>query len=77
MVKVKLSRTGKKHQPSYRVVVVEARSKRDGEYIENLGTYNPLSKELVLNKEAYDAWIVKGAQPTLTVDSIVRKNASK
>lgn len=73
MVKIKLSRTGKKHQPSFRVVVIEAKSKRDGEYIENLGHYNPTTKDLVLNKEAYNAWIKKGAQPTTTVATLFKK----
>lgn len=77
MVKIKLSRTGKKHQPSYRVVVVEERSKRDGESIENLGHYTPTTKVLVLDKAAYDAWMKKGAQPTPTVASIVKKNYEK
>lgn len=76
MVKIKLSRTGKKHQASYRLVVVEARSKRDGEALENVGHYNPVTKVLVLNTDAYKAWITKGAQPTDTVRSIVAKQVT-
>ena len=77
MVKIKLSRTGKKHQPSYRIVVVEAKSKRDGEYLENLGHYNPVTKELVFDKTKVDAWLAKGAQPTLTVRALLKKTPQK
>jgi small subunit ribosomal protein S16 len=73
MVKIKLSRTGKKNEPHFRIVVVEARSKRDGAYVENVGHYHPKTKQLVLNKDSYDAWLSKGAQPTETVASLVRK----
>jgi small subunit ribosomal protein S16 len=75
MVKIRLSRTGKKNQPSFRIVVVEEMSKRDGAYIENLGNYIPTTtpKTFVLNKPAYDAWIKKGAQPSETVASLVKK----
>jgi len=76
MVKIRLTRTGKKHQPSYRLVVVEENSRRDGKYIENLGHYSPVAspKKLVLDKEAYNAWIKKGAQPTATVTNLVKKH---
>ncbi len=70
MVKLKLSRTGKKHQPTFRIVAVEAKSKRDGEYIEMIGHYSPLTKDLVIDKTKYDTWITKGAQPTETVASL-------
>ncbi len=73
MVKIKLTRTGKKNQPSYRIVVVEGKSKRDGQYNENLGHYNPVTKKLVLNKEKYQVWLNKGAQPTLTVANLLKK----
>ena len=75
MVKIKLTRTGKKHHPMYRIVVVEAREKRDGKYVESLGHYNPTSnpKTIVLDLVKYDEWIKKGAQPTLTVASLEKK----
>lgn len=73
MLKIKLSRTGKTHQPSYRIVVVEAKSKRDGAYVESLGHYSPLTKQLVLDKEKYAVWLTKGAQPTNTVAGLVKK----
>ena len=73
MLKIKLTRLGKKHQPSYRIVVVEARSKRDGKYIKLLGFYNPLSKtnKIKIDKEKYQEWLSKGAQPTETVRRLV------
>lgn len=77
MLKIKLSRTGKKHEPHFRLVVIEARDKRDGKYVENLGHYNPVSKEFVLDTPRYEGWLKKGAQPTETVASLVLKHAKK
>lgn len=77
MLKIKLSRTGKTHQPSYRIVVVEAREKRDGRYIENLGHYSPLTKQFSIDNNLYGEWIKKGAQPTLTVASLVKKHTNE
>lgn len=74
MVKIKLSRTGKRHEPHFRIVVIEARDKRDGQYVENLGHYSPMSKELVLDFEKYTAWINKGAQPTDTVANLIKRH---
>lgn len=74
MVKIKLSRTGKRHEPHFRIVVIEAREKRDGQYVENLGHYSPLTKQLVLDLEKYTAWINKGAQPTDTVANLIKRH---
>ena len=75
MLKIKLSRTGKRHQPHYRIIVAEARSKRDGKYLANLGHYIPTPKPatLKLDTKAYDSWISKGAQPTDTVRQLRTK----
>ena len=75
MLKIKLTRTGKRNQPSYRIVVQERRSKRDGKYIDNLGYYYPLSnpKTVKVDRKKYEEWINKGAQPTETVRRIVKK----
>lgn len=75
MLKIKLSRTGRKNQPSYRVVVAEARSKRDGKVVDNLGYYNPLSKsaEVVIDKKKFQEWISRGAKPTITVEHLYKK----
>ena len=73
MLAIKLMRTGAKKSPSYRVVVKEKQSKRDGAYLENLGTYNPTRNpaEIKLNLTRVNYWIEKGAQPTDTVRRIL------
>lgn len=73
-VKIRLSRVGKKHAPFYRVVVADSRNKRDGKFIENLGTYNPLKSEWVTFKpERFDDWVSKGAIPTDTVKKMSKQ----
>ena len=71
-------RMGAKGKPYYRVVVKEKRSKRDGKYLEQLGTYNPMVNpaEIKLNQERVQYWVGVGAQPTQTVASLIRKNAA-
>lgn len=75
MLKIKLTRKGKKHQPSYRIVVAEARSKRNGKYIESLGFYNPLTNPptIKINKKSFQEWLAKGAQPTEKVKKLIEK----
>jgi len=65
-VKIRLKRMGKKRQPSYRIVVVEAASKRDGKTIDEIGHFNPLAEpeEIQLDIEAALEWLRRGAQPT-------------
>lgn len=78
MLKIKLARFGKRNQPHYRIVVNEARSKRDGDYVALLGHYAPSAtpKILKIDMEAYQLWITKGAQPTDTVAGLAKKFAS-
>jgi small subunit ribosomal protein S16 len=66
-------RTGAKKQPSYRVIVKEKKSKRDGAYLENLGTYNPTREpaEIKLKMDRVRYWIGQGAQPSETVDRLI------
>ncbi len=66
MVKIRLRRMGKKKQPSYRIVVADDRSPRDGRFIENLGFYNPrtATATVVVKEDRLTDWISKGAQPT-------------
>ena len=73
MLKIKLLRVGKKNQPSYRVVVVEAKSKMGGKYLVSLGFYNPLTKPATvkIDKKTYLEWIAKGAQPTVRVKKLL------
>ena len=74
MLKVKLTRVGKKGSALYRIIVVEARSKRDGRYLEALGFYNPHTKPTTvkLNLKRYQYWLSKGAQPTQTVYKLAK-----
>jgi small subunit ribosomal protein S16 len=70
-------RMGAKKKPSYRVVVKEKLSKRDGAYVENVGFYNPTREpaEVRLNMERVNYWIGKGAQPTDTVRQLIKRQA--
>jgi small subunit ribosomal protein S16 len=74
-VKIRLRRTGRKKQPSYRIVVADSQSPRDGAYLDNVGTYNPLTKpaELRIDLEKVDSWVARGAGMSETVASLVRK----
>jgi small subunit ribosomal protein S16 len=68
-LKIRLARGGSKKRPVYRIVVADARSPRDGRFIEKIGTYNPMlakdsTDRVVLDVEAAKAWLAKGAQPT-------------
>lgn len=79
-VKIRLSRVGKKHAPFFRLVVADGRNKRDGKFIENLGTYNPLKSEWVVFKpERFDHWVSQGAIPTNSAEKLYKqfKKASK
>ncbi len=69
MLRIRLRRTGKIHQPSYRVVVADQRAKRDGDFVEILGHYNPRSQPKVfeVNQERVQHWLSVGAQPSDTV----------
>lgn len=75
MLKIKLSRIGKRNQAFYRIIIAEARSKRDGKYIDLLGTYNPMvnPKEIKIDSKKYQDWLQKGAQPTETVASLWKR----
>ena len=73
-VKVRLTRTGSNKQASYRVVVSDSKSPRDGRFIEIIGHYNPRMKpaEIVIDAEKLRAWISKGAQPTDSVRMLMK-----
>jgi small subunit ribosomal protein S16 len=76
MLNISLMRMGAKGKPFYRVVVKEKRSKRDGKYLENVGTYNPMTdpSTVDLKHERIQYWISVGAQPTETVASLIKHN---
>lgn len=73
--RIRLRRVGRKGQPSYRIVVAEHTTPRDGRFIATLGHYNPLPKETVLavDAEKVKYWLDKGATPTDTVRSLLKK----
>jgi small subunit ribosomal protein S16 len=71
MLAIKLQRVGKKHQPSYRLVVAEKKSKMAAPPVEDLGSYSPFTKAAVFNKERITHWMKMGAQPTLTVHNLL------
>ena len=75
MLRIRLRRTGKKKQPSYRVVVADQRAPRDGAVVEVLGHYNPRTepKTLVLKEERVKYWLARGAQPSDTVHRLLAK----
>jgi small subunit ribosomal protein S16 len=64
MLKIKLARQGKKHEPHYRIVVMEENSKLSGDNLAVLGHYHPITKSLTVDKKLINAWIAKGAKPT-------------
>ena len=69
-VKIRLTRLGKTHAPVYRIIAIDSRKKRDGEALENLGTYNPLTKKLVqYHSDRIEHWLSKGA---ILSDSVAR-----
>lgn len=74
MVKIRLKRMGKKKAPFYRVVVADARSPRDGRFIEEIGTYDPTKNpsEIHIDEEKAKKWLSNGAQPTETVGKILK-----
>ena len=75
MVKIRLRRMGAKKAPFYRIVVADSRYPRDGRFIEEIGTYNPLTSpaEIKVDAERAQAWIKTGAQPTETVKALLKK----
>lgn len=75
-VKIRLKRMGRKKDPFYRMVVADERAPRDGRYIEELGYYNPLSKDMKLDNEKAKDWISKGAQPTDTARALLKKSGA-
>ncbi|OYV85120.1 MAG: 30S ribosomal protein S16 [Ignavibacteriae bacterium 37-53-5] len=75
-VRLRLRKTGRKNQPSYKVVAADSRSPRDGRFLETVGTYNPLRNpaEIKINEEKAFKWLKRGALPTDTVRSLLRKS---
>ncbi len=72
MLKIRLKRLGAKKAPSYRIIVINSTTKREGKPIQELGYYNPKTKVMKLDKAAAESWISKGAQPTDTVAYLIK-----
>lgn len=74
-VKIRMKRVGTKNTPVFRIVVADSRSPRDGKFIEELGTYQPLKKgnNYTLDLDRAKYWLSKGAQPSETVASFIKK----
>ena len=73
MLKLRLKRGGRKGQPAYRIVVAQAKSRRNGRPIEDLGFYNPISKEFVVSADRIKARLEQGVKPTETVSQLLKK----
>ena len=76
MVKIRLRRMGAKKAPYYRIIVADSRCPRDGRFIEELGTYDPMAEgeqRIKVNMERAQYWIANGAQPTETVRGLLKK----
>ncbi|MGI8968625.1 MAG: 30S ribosomal protein S16 [Chloroflexota bacterium] len=74
-VKIRLRRVGAKHQPSYRIVVADSRSPRDGRYLDQVGFYNPVPNPALIriDEEKAISWLRRGAEPTDTVTKLLSK----
>jgi small subunit ribosomal protein S16 len=75
-LKIRLSRFGTKNEPHFRVLVTEARSRRDGAGVEQIGAYNPRAKAnpLTIKLDRYEYWLSKGAKPSDTIHSLVKRS---
>ena len=78
MVKIRLKRVGAHKKPYYRVVVADSRTPRNGKFIEEIGTYDPLKNpsEIIIDNEAAKRWLANGAQPTDTVRALLKKSGA-
>ena len=73
MLKLRLKRTGRKKQPAYRLVVMENSARRDGRPVEQVGYYNPMTKQSSFEIDKIRKWLSYGAKPTPTVSDLLRK----
>ena len=74
MLKLRLKRNGRKRQPSYRLVIMESASRRNGRPIDEVGYYNPITKESYFNQDKIIKWLKYGVQPTETVFQLLKKS---
>ena len=78
-VHIRLTRKGRKKKPFYRIVVADSKAPRDGKFLDIIGTYDPMQEPAVvaIDNEKLDVWMTKGALPTVTVKSLIKKNAAE
>jgi len=74
MLKLRLKRTGRKRSPSYRLVIMENTSRRDGRSVDEVGYYNPITKQYKFDADKIKKWLNYGAKPTQTVLSLLKKS---
>lgn len=74
MLKLRFKKIGRKRSPSYRLVIMESTSRRDGKSIDEVGFYNPITKMSKFDKDKLKKWLNSGAQPTKTVFNLLKKN---
>jgi small subunit ribosomal protein S16 len=74
-VRIRLTRKGRKKQPFYRIVVADSEAPRDGKFLDIVGTYDPMQNPAAvkIDNEKLDSWMKKGAKPTETVESLIKK----
>ena len=77
MLRIRLKRLGKKRSPSYRLVIMENKTRRDGKPIDEVGFYNPITKMYKLDEKKLKKWLESGAQPTKTVFNLLKKIKDK
>ncbi|MCL2790396.1 MAG: 30S ribosomal protein S16 [Desulfobulbus sp.] len=78
-VRIRLTRKGKKKQPFYRIVVADSEAPRDGKFLDIVGTYDPMQNPaaITIDNEKLATWMKKGAKPTETVESLIKKSGSE
>ena len=77
-VRIRLTRLGRKKKPFYRIIVADSESKRDGKFLDVVGTYDPLQAPaaIIIDNDKLQEWLGKGALPTTTVQSLIKKASS-
>jgi small subunit ribosomal protein S16 len=77
-VRIRLTRLGRKKKPFYRIIVADAECKRDGKFLDVVGTYDPLKDPaaIIIDNDKLQEWLGRGALPTTTVKSLIKKAAS-
>ena len=78
-VHIRLTRKGRKKSPFYRIIVADSQAPRDGKFLDIVGTYDPMQEPAAvsIDSEKLDGWIKKGAKPTVTVKSLIKKYAAE